>query len=182
MRNVLNGNLKVWHLLVFVTAMLIFTSGSVAFANPDAVNALFPKGDVYMVSSANNGDNNLTTPANGDKLEVLSVAFDVPVGKRGDVQAVFSGFLQHNAGTFSYCFGEFRFDSATGTPLHPNTNGGYQLYGGAVSKLPDQITSTFTGFRKGLRPGHYVLKAYLYSSYATCNVYQRNMNVVVNLR
>jgi hypothetical protein len=180
-RNVLNGNLKVWHLVVVAAAMLLFTGASVALANPDAVNVLFPKGDVYMVSASNKGDN-LTTPNNGDKLEVLSVSFDVPVGKRGDVQAVFSGFLQHNVGTFSYCFGEFRFDSATGKPLQPNTDGGYQLYGGATSKLPDQITGTFTGHRKGLKPGHYVLKAYLYSAYATCNVYQRNMNVLVNLR
>ena len=48
--------------------------------------------------------------------------------------------------------------------------------------MPDQITGTFTGSKKGLKPGHYVLKAYLSSAYAPCNVYERNMNVVVNLR
>ncbi len=182
MKNVLNGNLKVWHLLVVAVALMVFTGSTIALADTDAINALFPKGTVYMVSSSATSDNALTTPANGDKLEVLSVSFDVPSGKRADVQAVFSGFLQHNSGTYSYCFGEFRIDSATGTALHPNTVNKYQLYGGTIAKLPDQLTSTFTGHRKGLRPGHYVLKTYLSSAYATCNVYERNMNVVVNIR
>lgn len=74
------------------------------------------------------------------------------------------------------------FDSETGTPLHPNKNGSYQLYGGETDDLPSQLTSTFTGSRKGLKPGHYILKAYLSSSYATCNVYERNMNILVNMR
>lgn len=133
-----------------------------------------------MASSSSNSS--LTTTSNGPKLEALSVSFDVPTGKRADIQATFTGFLQHNTGTYSFCFGEFRFDSETGTALNPNSQGSYQLYGGETAKLPSQITSTFTGFKKGLKPGHYVLKAYLSSSYASCNVYERNMNVVVNLR
>ncbi len=181
MKNVLNGTLKLWHLLVTGFVLMLFTGATIAIADTNAINALFPLGTVYIASAYGTADNSLTTPASG-KLEALSISFDVPVGKKADIQAVFSGFLQHNSGTYSYCFGEFRFDSETGTALNPNVTNKYQLYGGATAKLPDQMTGTFTGHRKSLKPGHYVLKAYLSSSYATCNVYERNMNIVVNIR
>lgn len=180
MRNVLNGNLKVWHLIVVGILLMLTAGGTIALADTDAINGLWPQGTVLMASASSN--TSLTTTSGGPKLEALSISFDVPAGKRGDIQATFTGFLQHNAGTYSYCYGEFRFDSETGTPLNPNADGSYQLYGGTISQLPSQLTSTFTGSKKGLKPGHYVLKAYLSSSYASCNVYERNMNVIVNLR
>lgn len=181
MKNVLNGNLKVWHLLVTALAVMLLTGGTIALADTDAINALFPQGTVLMASASATSAAPLTTPGSG-KLEVLSVSFDVPAGRKADVQAVFSGFLQPNSGSFAYCFGEFRFDSPTGTALNPNTVAPYQLFGGPTAELPSQMTGTFTGFKKNLKPGNYVLKAYLSSSSATCNVYERNMNVLVNLR
>lgn len=110
MRNVLDGNLKVWHLLIVGLFVILATGGTIALADTDAINALWPQGTVLMASASS--DTPLTTTSGGPKLEVLSISFDIPAGKRGDIQAVFTGFLQHNSGQYAYCYGEFRFDSA----------------------------------------------------------------------
>ena len=175
MKRVLTGRVRVRHLLLIAVGIGALGSSAAAFAGSG------PSSPQVLVASASAdfGDNDLTTPANGTEVKVLSLSFDIPQGKKGDLEATFSGVIQHNNGQQAICLGGFRLTTPSGPLLLDPPF--FLLIGGATDSIPDLTTTAFSQFTKNLQPGHYVLKAMLWSQFATWTVSARGMNIVVLL-
>lgn len=183
MKNVLNGGLKVWHLLVFGVALLTLTGGAVALADEDAVKDFFPTGVIRLASASSAANSTIDISGTGTQKIVLSTTINVPIGKKADLQTTFTADLHHNSGTYSYCFGSFGLDNTLpqdDTKFKPD--GSYQLLGGDTAHQPSAVTVTMTGFRKNVSAGTHTINVYVDAAYAGCTLFDRNLNVVANLR
>ena len=180
MKNVLNGNLKIWHLLAFGVAVMLFTGGAIAFADTDAISALWAPGTVRLGSSS--ATDTIEIPNNGTLVLVREVAVDVPAGKKADIQATFSGVFSQGGSDvpdYRYCWGQIRLDTVGGALFNP---GEYQIMGGQEDEVLTNQTMTFTGFRKNVGQGTHKVQVYIKGSYNSCDVSTRNLNVIVNIR
>ncbi len=182
MRNVLNGNLKVWHLFIFGLVFALLGGGAVALADTDAVSALWKAGQVRLAATSSNTYINID--ANQEFL-VNEVSFDVPSGKKADVQAVWSSFLQpDNSGQYAYCIGKIYLDNNT-TNNNLLTPGLYQLFGDgdAANKIvPSGLTVTMNGWRKNISSGAHKIQVYVAGSYGGGTVADRSLILNVNIR
>jgi hypothetical protein len=184
-KNVLNGNLKIWHLMVFGIMVMLFTGGTIALADTDTVKGFLPPGEIRLANAYANTTVNISgtdTPP----VIVLSTTINVPDGKKADLQTTFTADLHHNSGTYSYCFGSFALDNTfPDTKFRPNDladSSGYQLLGGDTAHQPSAVTVTMTGFRKNVGAGTHTVNVYINSAYAGCTLFARNLNVIANIR
>lgn len=190
MKNVLNGNVRIWHLLGFALILLLFSGGAVALAAPDVISAYFPAGDIRLASAWKN-DPITVSGTDQPPVKVLSVSFTVPDGKKAELQTTFSGELQHGTGGagYAWCDAYFGLDSASPDPafkpggfiIGDPSNSAYQLLGGPQAKEPQIITSGMAGFRKNVPAGKHTVNVYFVSVYSGCTVFARNLNVIVNI-
>jgi hypothetical protein len=186
-KNVLNGNLKLWQLLVLgVVVSVLFGGAAVALADPGSVNNFFTQGTVRMASaySSNSVDINAVSP---EKL-VLSTTIVIPDGKKAELQTTFSADMHPfpTSSSYAYCFGHFGLDNAnpdSGFKPGGGSSPNYlmQLIGGAVSKEPDAFTVTMIGFRKGVSAGTHTVNVYVSSAYNGCEIQASNLNVIANI-
>lgn len=182
MKRVLSSNLKIWHLLVLGVVLMLFGGGTVALADTEAISALWKQGTVRFAAASSNTSINID--ANQEFL-VNEVAFDVPAGKKADVQAVWSAFLQpDNSGQYTYCTGKIYLDNST-TTSNLFSPGLYQLFGdgdGVNKIVPSGLTSTMNGWRKNVSAGAHKVQVYVAGSYGGCTVADRSLIITVNIR
>jgi hypothetical protein len=155
--------------------------GTTAVAGTRSVDSLQPVGTVRvaMASSTQSVD---ITGTDTPPVKVLSASISVPFGKQADIQATFTASLIHLTGGagYAYCFGTFNLDA--GPPYNQFKPGSFQLLGGAQSSEPDAVGVAMTGFKKGVGPGTHAINVYVTSAYSGCELQERALNVVVNIR
>ena len=59
--------------------------------------------------------------------------------------------------------------------------GQYQLIGGQTATEPDAVTVTMTGFKKNIPAGAHTVNVYLSGAFSGCEVFDRNLNLVLNI-
>ena len=166
------------HLLVLGVLVAVPAMGAGALAGGSALNSLQPAGSVRMASTSSTVSVDIT----GDQVKrVLHVSFNVPKGKKADVQASFSASVHHLTGGagFAYCFGTFTIDHAP--PDAAFKPGIQQLLGGSQSTEPDAVSSGMVGYRNGIGSGTHTVNVYITSAYSGCELQERALNVLVNL-
>lgn len=182
MVRILKSNLQVWHLLAFGIAFLFLSGGAIAWADTNAITALWKAGQVRLAGTSSNTYINID--ANQEFL-VNELSFDVPDGKKADVQAVWSAFLQpDNSGQFTYCTGKIYLDNNTSSN-NLFSPGLYQLFGDgdATNKIvPSGLTATMNGWRKNVSQGAHKVQVYVAGSYGGCYVADRSLIITVNIR
>ena len=175
-------NLKRWHVLSAVLAVSVLVGGTFAIAATPT--GQFASGSIRLASSWSGDSIDITGSDDPESLKrVLRTSISVPSGRTADVQASFSAALHPRKlnGTFAYCFGRFTIDSQSN--VDPQFRPGQtQLIGGSHAEQPDAITVTMNGFRKGIGPGTHYVNVYVSSAFEGCQLQERALNVVVNIR
>lgn len=184
MKNILNGSLKFWHLVVFGLAVILLAGATVALADTSEINTFWAAGSARFASSYADQTSTIDISGTGTEKLVLNTTIEVPDGKKADLQATFSADLHHNgasgAAIYAYCFGRFSLDGANpDTKFHPDS---YQLLGGDTEHEPSAVTVTMTGFRKNVGSGTHTVNVYVNASYNGCTLFARNLNVIANIR
>jgi hypothetical protein len=180
MRGILNGNLKLWHMVVVGVLFALITGGTVALSAGPA--AFWPSGSVRLASAQN--DNTISiTGSNNPAVRVLHATLTVPSGKKADLQATFTTDLHHNGpgGTYAYCFGSITLD---GSPANSNrlfNPGQYQLLGGAIATEPDAVSVAMSGVRKNVSSGFHDVSVYIDSAYQGCTLFARTLTIVADI-
>jgi hypothetical protein len=179
MRRVLSANVKLWHGIVILSLMLFLAGSGLVLASSGS--GLFPQGNIRLGSAWTNNSIDIAGTDN-PPVEILNVGIDIPSGKKGDVQASFSADLHHLSGSFAYCFGEFTLDNA---PAQNKSNifqpGAQQLLGGSTSTEPDALTVAMDGSRRNIPAGVHQVRAYVFSSFAGCQLQAAALNIVVDI-
>ena len=167
------------HLLILGVIVAVPSMGAGALAAGVSLNGQFSAGSVRMSSASSHTSvavNGLDSPK-----RILQAPFKVPAGKKADVQATFSGLLTHQtdvSGSAS-CSASFTVDHA---PPDSQFNPGLvQLLGGSSAVEPDSIGSSFSGYRLGVGPGSHTVNVYLVGQSAGCIVWDRTLNVLINI-
>lgn len=177
MSGILDTKVTLRHLLILGILVATFAV-SVGTLAANTINGAFSAGSIRMSSAKSNQFLSVSGTDNPPVL-VLHTAFTVPSGKTADVQATFAASLAHNVGTYAFCFGAFTLDGATtDANFKP---GSVQLIGGGTATEPDTISTSMTGFRKGISHGSHTVNVYIHSAYAGCTVEDRALNVLVNI-
>jgi hypothetical protein len=107
MKNILNKNLKVWHLLL-LSMLFIIGQGVPAKAAPP-----FPVGDVIISSASSDSE---MTIFDGGSTTDLTATFIVPNGRTATVVAFYNARVSVLKG---WCVGSLRLDSPNGQALNP---------------------------------------------------------------
>lgn len=183
MKSVMNGNLKVWHLIVFGVALFLLGGGAVALADTDGIAAFWAQGTVrFNAASVSNAGTTVSIPPNQTEVLVSEVSLDVPSGKRADVQAFFNGYVQLSSTPtqFVQCFARIRLDSVGGAEFKP---GLVHMIGGNKDNLPTSgIALSVNGWRKNVGQGTHKVQLYMSSTSNGCSVSERTFQVIANIR
>ena len=177
MKSIKNIDLKLWHAVVLAALLVVITSSAVVFAASSS--HFFPAGSIRLASAAT--DNTISiSGSNNPAVNVLTTTIIVPAGKTAELQTTFSADLHHNNGTYAYCFGQFSLDlvvpDGAFRPL-----GKYQLLGGETAKQPNAVTVAMTGYRRNVPAGSHKVSVFITSVYAGCTLFNRELNVIVNI-
>jgi hypothetical protein len=165
------------HLLIVGVLVAVPSLAAGAFAASSSVNSLLPSGTVRMASTSSTS----SVSVDSDVVKrVLHVSINIPSGKHGDIQATFSASIHHQIGTFAYCFGTITLDNAP--PSGKFQPGLQQLLGGATATEPDAVSAAMTGYRTGVSAGTHTVNVYITPSFAGCELQERALNVLVNIR
>lgn len=180
MKHLLNGNLKVWHLIAFGVVMLLFGGGATVLAGTSGVAKFWHPGDFRLASAS--ADDTKGIPGNTQEI-VLSASINVPEGKKADLQATFSADLHPGTtigGTFAFCFGQFGLDNTVpDAKFKPGDVS--QLLGGEIAKMPQAVTVAMTGYRKNISAGTHTVNVYVSGSFDGCTLFARNLNLVASV-
>jgi hypothetical protein len=183
MKNLLNANLKIWHLLLVFLVIALSSGGVVLAAEPLGVSSFFPKGEFYMAGASGSGGSPVTVPSDGTEVTVLSATFTVPSGKKADVAALFNGDALWNGSTPGYCRGEIRLDSPTGTAFLP---GSILLVDGYVYSYNGNRHATLdmNAYKKAIGAGAHTAYVRMWTEEggSGCLVYARSLMLVANVR
>lgn len=190
MKHLLNGKLKVWHVLVVGFALLLFSGGAVALADTSAITGFWTPGQILLASSYRTTSVDITG-SNNPSVKVLNVSINVPANKKADLQVSFSADYRHlgasGLATYSYCSGYFGLDTADpDSAFKPGGfaapgNYAYQLLGGDTAHEPAGLTVTMVGFRKNVPAGSHTVNVYINSAYNGCEIQNSNLNVVASI-
>ena len=178
MSRILGSKFTLRHLVVVAILIATLAISAAALAGARSSHGQFAAGSIRMSSSKSNA---YVSVDSDTVTKVLRTSFKVPSGKTADVQATFTGTFAHNIGTYAYCFGAFTLDNQT----YPDATfqpGQVQLFGGATSTEPDQLSLGMTGYRTTIGPGTHFVNVYISPAYAGCTVEDRALNVLVNIR
>jgi hypothetical protein len=172
-----NTDLKLWHALVLALLLVAITGSAVVIAASSS--HFFDAGKIRLASAAT--DNTLTiTGSNNPAVNVLTTSISVPAGKTAELQTTFSADLHHGIGTYAYCFGRFSLDGAVpDNAFRPL--GSFQLLGGVTANQPDALTVAMTGYRRNVPAGDHRVSVFIDSAYAGCTLFNRELNVIVNI-
>jgi len=176
-KRIASTQLKLWHAVVLALLLAVVTGGAVVIAASSS--HFFPKGTIRLASAAT--DNILSiSGSNNPPVNVLTTSFSVPAGRTAELQTTFSADLHPNLGTYAYCFGRFSLDGVVpDNAFRPL--GSFQLLGGSMAKEPDALTVAMTGYRRNVPAGDHRLSVFIDSAYAGCTLFNRELNVIVNI-
>lgn len=179
MKGILNGNLKLWHLLVLGALLVVLSGGAVALS---ASSDFWHSGSVRLDSAYADEDHTIKIEGTDNPpVRVLRLEVRVPHGKVADIQATFTADLHHNAGTYAYCFGVITLDGSPSSSSRRFRPGQYQLLGGATASQPDTVSVAMSGVKKGVGHGYHTVSVYITSAYAGCTLFARTLNVVATI-
>lgn len=161
-----------------------FIGGTVAQALPASPAGQWSGGSVRLSSAYSTDSVSISGTSGPESLKrVIRSSVVVPSGRVADVQATFTATLLPNngSGTYAYCFGRFTIDSQSNTDpaFHP---GQVQLIGGPHANQPNAISVAMGGFRRNLGPGTHFVNVYVSSAYEGCQLQERSLNLVINVR
>jgi hypothetical protein len=176
-KGVLNSNLRLWHLVVIGALFALLTGGTIALSAGPA--AFWASGSVRL-SGAQSDDTVSISGTDNPPVRVLRTTINVPSGKKADIQATFTTELQHNVGTYAYCFGTITLDGAPSNS-HNFNPGSYQLLGGGTATEPNAVSVGMIGIRRGVGPGFHAINVYITSAYAGCTLFARGLTVVADI-
>ena len=89
MNGLLNGNVRLWHLLVIGVLFGVISGSTVALAGPTP-RALWPNGTIRL-ASAQNPDTISIVGSNNPPVRVLRATITVPSGKHADLHTLTCG-------------------------------------------------------------------------------------------
>lgn len=182
MNGLMDRPVRLWHVVIVGVLGMLLVGGGLALAGSGS--AIFPAGSVRMVSAWSDEPKDVSG-TDVPPVRFLSVAFNVPSGRRADLQATFSGSLHPNGqpipDVFAFCFGRITLDGPpSGTNLF--RPGMQQLIGGPRANMPNAVSVAMTGYRKNVGPGSHTVRVYISSAFEGCSFQERNLNVLVNIR
>lgn len=156
MKNILNANIKTWHVLVLIAVLVLTNSAPVYAAPPFAV------GDILIATDSSNTEIQLEGAA---AITDLSATFTVPSGKTAKVVAFYSIFA---VASYGGCGAEFRLDSPTGPILSPgemkiDTNMGATDMNGFISDIGPGTHTVYVNMRSLAGEPDPVIDCYLHN-------------------
>jgi hypothetical protein len=183
MNRFLSANLRVWHLLVGLGAVVALGAGGVVMARPvsaprvlelsgGVTPAVYATGTIRMASNISH--DSVTIHEADGKKSVLSASFVVPSGQRADIVSFFSAeAYKYPKG---YCYLEFHIDSLATTPLNPGelwVADGY-IYDGGYPTISAQ------GVQGNVGAGTHILYVTLRATGGACYVDDRSLILLTN--